>query len=140
MVPGCYRFGSAIISTQFINHNQNTALVMPRRKSKTADNIDFDPIIEEILTQIRSICEEHQPRAAEILDRAENNKLGWGFHVTIDDSEAAIIVSTYDKFGENYSTKRTSQLDIDQGKFTEVLDSAKSKKGRKDTESLDADA
>lgn len=111
---------------------------MPRKKS--APDIDMGPIIDEIINQIRSICEEHEDRALDILSRSETNKLGWGFHATIDNSEAAIIVTTTDKFGENYTTKRTSQLDVGQEKFTPIMDAAKgSKKKGKSAEDVDAD-
>lgn len=112
---------------------------MPRKKQKDAE-IDMGPIKEEFATQSAALLEEFEDRIVDILERSDKDKIGIGLHLTIDNSKQEIKVSTRIAFGENYGDEKVSQLDIAQGKFAEVLDSAKGKKGKKPAEEDDTES
>lgn len=110
---------------------------MPRKKQKEAD-IDMDALKEEFLSQAAALWDGQVDNMTGILERSETQKLGIGFHVGIDNSEANVKIETRIAFGEKYSDEKVSQLDPDQEKFSEVLEAAKgSKKSSKKDDSVD---
>lgn len=87
---------------------------------------------ETMLGQIAELFDDYEPDMVSILDRAKKEKIGVGFHLTIDDSKSEVIVETSIAFGEKYGNKKVAQLDPGQGKFMPILDEAKKGKNKSD--------